>query len=108
MALIINEAITNSIKYAFPGNTGGEILIPLVEENESIKLELADNGVGVQNIDELDTVSLGLQLIKGLSNEIQGDFKIKGEGGVRITITFNKYPWDISVYKTDDHDPVFD
>jgi len=100
IALIINEAITNSIKYAFPGKSGGEILISLQDENESIKLELADNGIGMNNnIADTDSVSLGLQLIKGLSKEIQGDLKIETAHGVRITIIFKKYPWDMSEYQ---------
>ena len=100
IALIINEAITNSIKYAFPGKSGGEILISLQDENESIKLELADNGIGMNNdITNAESVSLGLQLIKGLSKEIQGDLKIETEHGVRITIIFKKYPWDMNEYR---------
>jgi len=96
IALIINEAVTNSIKYAFPDNTGGEIMISLQEENGAIRLELADNGLGMTKSIQEDTEprSLGLQLIKGLSKEIQGDLKIESKGGVRITITFEKYPWD--------------
>jgi two-component sensor histidine kinase/TolA-binding protein len=100
LALIINEAITNSIKYAFPDASGGEIVISLREENESIKLELADNGIGMNNnIEDINSLSLGLQLIKGLSKEIQGDLKIKSEGGVRITIVFRKYPWEMREYQ---------
>ena len=94
IALILNEAVTNSIKYAFPGNTGGEIWVSLQEENSSIKLELADNGVGItNNIQDIEPLSLGLQLIKGLSKEIQGDLIIKSEGGVKITMIFKKYPY---------------
>jgi len=102
LALIINEAVTNSIKYAFPGNTGGKIMISLQEENGSIKLELADNGVGMTNsVQDTEPLSLGLQLIRGLSKEIQGDLKIKSKGGVRITITFKKYPWDNHVHQAE-------
>jgi two-component sensor histidine kinase/TolA-binding protein len=101
VALIINEAITNSIKYAFPDKVGGEIRVSLQEEDESIKLELADNGIGMNNdIEDLDSVSLGWQLIKGLSKEIKGDLKIKSESGVGITIIFRKYPWEISEFQT--------
>jgi len=99
IALIINEAITNSIKYAFPDNRAGEIIVSLQEESESIKLELTDNGIGINNnIEDTNSLSLGLQLIKGLSKEIQGNLKIKSEGGVKITLIFKKYPWDMTEY----------
>jgi two-component sensor histidine kinase len=45
IALIINEALTNSIKYAFLNDRRGEISICLRQRGESLKLELADNGI---------------------------------------------------------------
>lgn len=93
LALIINEALTNSIKYAFPENTHGEILISLREREESLTLELADNGIGMDK-DSIETNagSLGLQLIKGLTKEIHGDVVIKSDQGVKITVLFKKHP----------------
>ena len=89
LALIINEALTNSIKYAFPGKTQGEILISLRDCGDFLKLVLADNGIGIdKNKEKIGPVSLGLKLMKGLSKEIKGDITIKNNHGVKITIIF--------------------
>jgi len=91
LALIINEALTNSIKYAFPEDGHGEILISLREQDTSVKLELADNGIGIDmDLLKVNPVSLGLQLIKGLTKEIQGEVSFKNNHGVQITVLFKK------------------
>jgi len=99
IALIINEAITNSIKYAFPTSLGCEIMISLRQENQLITLELADNGIGMaDHLSGNESNSLGLQLIEGLSKEIQGELIIKSEKGVSIKITFREHPWNVAEY----------
>jgi len=91
LGLIINEAVTNSIKYAFPDNRKGEVLISLVDEGQRIKLELADNGIGMPEIDNnAASGSLGLQLIKGLSEDISADISFEVDKGTRITIVFEQ------------------
>ncbi|WP_295718000.1 histidine kinase dimerization/phosphoacceptor domain -containing protein [Mucilaginibacter sp.] len=93
IALIINEALTNAIKYAFPDDQPGEIAISLHEQGETLKLVLADNGIGMdKGAIEANTSSLGLQLINGLTKEIHGDISIESSPGVKITIWFKKYP----------------
>jgi len=91
LALIINEALTNSIKYAFPDNRPGVISIFLNEQSESLRLELADNGIGIcKKLINEKSVSLGFQLIKGLTKEIHGEVSIKSNNGVKIIILFKK------------------
>lgn len=88
LGLIMNEAITNSIKYAFPENTG-LITIALAEEGERYRLTVADNGRGLpQNFDNIHASSLGMRLMRGLSKEIDAVFAITGDAGTNITITF--------------------
>jgi len=89
LALIINEALTNSIKYAFPDQSTGEILISLEENGEQMKLEINDNGIGLDNHPErTQTASLGMELIKGLTQEIRGNISIESNNGVKIKVTF--------------------
>ena len=89
LGLIINEAVSNSIKYAFPGKRKGEILISLVDNGEQIKLELADDGIGMpQNTYQTEQESLGLELMKGLSEDIEADISFDVKNGTRITIIF--------------------
>lgn len=93
LALIINEAVTNSIKYAFPDNRNGEITINMFEEGRRIRLALADNGVGMPQIDYDDEPeSLGLRLIKGLSEDIEAETHFEVTNGTRITIVFEHDP----------------
>jgi len=89
LGLIINEAVTNSIKYAFPGKTGNEISISLHDDGKEIKLEMADNGVGITN-DPCCTEyqSLGIELMKGLSGDINATIRFEVNEGTRVIINF--------------------
>jgi two-component system, sensor histidine kinase PdtaS len=89
VALIINEAVTNSIKYAFPGNRTGEIIIELYQIEEQIKLSVTDNGIGIDPVlIDAELNSLGIELIKGLSLELEGKITIETEEGTRIVVLF--------------------
>jgi two-component sensor histidine kinase len=87
LALVLNEAITNSIKYAFPGNRRGEISIKMRQTGENIELIIMDNGVGMVKAME-DTDSLGLKLMRGLVEEIGGQIQFENKNGMGITIAF--------------------
>jgi two-component system, sensor histidine kinase PdtaS len=90
LALIINEALTNSIKYAFPDGRKGKIIISLTDTGQQIKLELSDNGVGIKKDKETSGhASLGMELIKGLTKEMMGEIAIEDKNGVRITLYFD-------------------
>jgi two-component sensor histidine kinase len=90
VALIINEAITNSIKYAFTDINEGKIFVLMNETADKVNLTIADNGKGFVPNDEIENKSLGIQLIKGLSKEIKGTLTIDGSSGTKLTIQFKK------------------
>jgi two-component sensor histidine kinase len=89
LGLILNEAITNSIKYAFDEN-GGEIYVKaLLSSLEIITLSVRDNGRGLPpNFNLAETSSLGMEMMKALSKQLGGNFEIKSDGGVIVTIQF--------------------
>lgn len=89
MGLILNEAITNAIKYAF-GTDGGEIVIEGHRLGmDTVKLTIADNGKGLpDNFDLAETSSLGMEMMKALSKQLGGSFEISGNPGVNITVLF--------------------
>jgi len=90
IGLIINEFLTNSFKYAFDGNAGA-ILIEVVTEGSNYELVLSDNGKGLPldfNLQNLK--SFGLRIIKLLSEQLNGSFKLDGTKGVKLTIQFPK------------------
>jgi two-component sensor histidine kinase len=90
ISLIINEAVTNCIKYAFPGDRTGLITISMLQEHEQIKLIIADNGIGIDpDIAGKPSASLGLKLMKGLSEDIHADISFENNNGTKITIKFD-------------------
>jgi two-component sensor histidine kinase len=92
LGLIINEAVTNAIKYAFDG-PGGSVKITLKKTGEVYLLEIADDGIGLPldfNINKRIS-SLGMTLMKGLSKEIGAQFTITSNKGTSITILFPPY-----------------
>lgn len=93
LALIVNEAVTNAIKYAFKETNKGLIEISFYQEGNLIKLIIADDGTGIKNeFIQSSTGSLGLNLIKGLSEDINGQLKIENRNGTRFTIEFATDP----------------
>lgn len=92
LGLIINEAINNAIKYAFPQDRIGKVIIVLKNTGENnYILEIADNGVGLpEDFEHTERDSLGMNLMMGLSNQIDGTFEMKNNNGLKITITFTR------------------
>jgi two-component system, sensor histidine kinase PdtaS len=90
VGLVINEAVTNSIKYAFTDPADARIFVFMNETAGIINLTIADNGKGFIPTEEAETKSLGIQLIKGLSKELRGSLSIKGDNGTKVAIQFKK------------------
>lgn len=90
IGLILNEAITNSIKYAFPRNHAGRIFISLKEEEFGFFImTVADNGIGLpETFDGESHNSLGMNLMRGLTEQLEGCFRIFNNGGTIITVSF--------------------
>ena len=90
LGLILNEAITNSIKYAF-GEAGGEVTLQLIKKESFYLLTIADNGIGISKDFQQATpvTSLGMTLMKGLCKEIGAEFHIKADKGTIIAIKFS-------------------
>lgn len=89
IGLILNEAITNAIKYAFRNLKNGEIHIVLKRtENDRMQLTIADNGCGLPTGFDHDRLnSLGMKLMKGLSRQIGAKFELQSEHGLCITLS---------------------
>jgi len=91
ISLIINEALTNSIKYAFPDQMRGEILISLYNLGNQITLELADTGVGIkEDLRHPDAGAMGIELMKGLTKEIDGEISFDTTHGLKIKVVFRQ------------------
>jgi two-component sensor histidine kinase len=94
VALIVNEAVTNSIKYAFQDERDPKIYISMKEANDLVQLNITDNGRGFVLKKEDEGKSLGMQLIKGLTRELKGTVEIDTNNGTQLKITFRKAPFE--------------
>ena len=89
--MILNELLSNSLKYAFPGNRTGKIFISLTEGHEGkFRLCYSDNGVGVPpGFDFRTQETLGLKLIFGIGEQqLQGTVSFENRNGISCIIEF--------------------
>jgi len=93
LGLIVNEAVTNSFKYAFPNKRSGKITITLDRTDSNIELIIADNGIGMHTVSNGNLPkSLGLDLIRGLTTELEGAVFFEDGNGTRIKVVFPVEP----------------
>ncbi|HEX3933170.1 MAG TPA: sensor histidine kinase [Puia sp.] len=92
LGLILNEAITNAVKYAFPRGGQGTVAVQLYQEGRrDILLRIADNGVGFpRHADLSGKTSLGIQLMKLFAEQLEGELWLKSEHGVEIGLRFKQ------------------
>jgi len=95
IGLILNEAITNVSKYAFPNNRQGNIYISFIQSSDEnrIVLSVRDDGVGLpQGFNGTKQVSMGMNLMKGLCEDIDGTFSIQSNSDTAIIVSFMYNP----------------
>ena len=90
--LILNELITNALKYAFPGGRPGRIRIELrVEAPQRFRLSVEDDGVGLpEGLDVRNTDSLGLQLVNALTRQLHGSLAVEQARGTAFRFSFRE------------------
>ena len=89
-SLIINELLSNSLKYGFPDGRSGEISVSLdAAPNGSFRLVVADTGVGLPDgIDFRNSSTLGLQLVMTFVEQLSGRIELDRRAGTRFAIEF--------------------
>ena len=91
LGLVINELITNALKYAFPQNKG-TIHIKLFEQNKQLILEVRDDGKGMTNPEQtFGGAGYGYELIHALVHKLDGEINIDAEKGTFIQASLNDY-----------------
>ena len=91
LGLIVNELLSNSLKYAFPENRSGEIVIRIrAVEQDSIEFVFSDNGIGIpEALDWRNTDSLGLQLVIILAeDQLDGTVSMDRRKGTHFIVRF--------------------
>ena len=87
--IILNELVSNSLKHAFPSGRSGEIRIHLSWRDGQCSLAVKDDGVGLPpDLDPYETQSLGMTIIRALTDQLAGTLKVSSNGGAEFTITF--------------------
>ena len=87
ISLIINEVITNSYKHAFDIDSNAKIEIKITAKNNTMTILITDNGRGFGTMQIRD--SLGMGIIEGLVQQINGQYTYNGENGSHFQLSFN-------------------
>ncbi len=87
LGLIVNELITNCIKHAFPGDMVGTVTITLKKTATNIILSVEDDGVGLpEGLDLTKSQSMGMLMVAGLSDQLNGQFRVERGNGTRCIL----------------------
>lgn len=90
LGLIINELLTNKMKYAFINRDAGLIKISLENMQNLVTLTIQDDGIGLPDGFDIDhSKGFGLTLVKMLSKQLCGSFSMDKQAGSRCTVKFN-------------------
>ena len=91
IGLIINELITNALKYAFKGRESGVLSIAFKENMNRLILDVKDNGKGLEYDNFIKSNSFGNKLINTLTEQLDGSMKVDGNNGTHIHLEFKDY-----------------
>lgn len=92
LGLIINELISNALKYAFQNRRQGEIKLAIKKQGGALFVRVEDDGVGLPNDFNIsESKSLGFKLIRIFSQKLKAKFEVDGNAGTTVTL---KIPLD--------------
>jgi len=90
LALIVTEAVTNAVKYAFPGKRSGHIVVTLTQTDDALDLVIEDDGVGFPAGRAMTEMGIrdgiGLRLIRGFSRQLGATLAVEQEHGTRYAV----------------------
>ncbi len=89
LGILVNELVTNIMKYAFTGRDDGLIMISAEMNDNHVTLAVGDNGIGIpESVDISTTNGFGLKLVGGLAGQLNGDIRIERTNGTRVVLEF--------------------
>lgn len=90
IGLILNELLSNCLKHAFPQGRNGEITVRLDSQQDGrLCLRVSDNGVGLpKNVNLWNARSLGLRLVRILSEQMGAELNMNSESGTCMELVF--------------------
>ncbi len=91
LGIIINELLTNIMKYAFADRADGLITVSALLKDNQVSIIIQDNGVGVpESVNVEKSTGFGLQLVMMLTKQLRGSIQIENVNGVKVTLKFEK------------------
>jgi two-component sensor histidine kinase len=91
LGIIVNELVTNIMKYAFKGRPGGTISLSASLRGSKVHIEIHDDGVGLPaGVDLKSSPGFGLMLINMLTRQLDGSIRMLSENGTRVVLEFEK------------------
>jgi two-component sensor histidine kinase len=84
--------LSNALKHAFPKGERGQVQVEFHTEGNRYQLRVSDNGVGLpQGVDFRRSATLGLQLVKTLVEQLEGEITLNSDAGTVFTVSFSGY-----------------
>lgn len=91
LGIIVNELVTNAMKYAFAGRERGEILVSAQTKKNRVVLKIEDDGVGMpQAVDLENSSGFGLGLVRILAKQLDASIAIERRKGASFVIEFDR------------------
>lgn len=91
LGLILNELITNALKYAFAGRDNGLLEVILKERDGALELIVTDDGVGINPDDPVRDDSFGMKMIQAFARKLEADWEVNGDQGTTVKLRIKKY-----------------
>ncbi|WP_221406695.1 tetratricopeptide repeat-containing sensor histidine kinase [Ekhidna lutea] len=91
LGLIINELITNSIKYAFADTDQGLLKIDMLEDGDNLKVVIADDGKGMDEEHIQQSNAFGWKMIQSLSRKLKAEINVNSENGTKVNLLLSRY-----------------
>ena len=87
LGMVVNELVTNAVKYAYPYPTAGVISVQLTRVDQGIRLIVADDGDGLSEEALRASNGLGMRLVRSLVAQVDGELVVRGPPGTVFEIS---------------------
>lgn len=88
-ALLVNEAVTNSLKHAFEGEKNNQIAIRISKEDDNVYTQISDNGKGLpKNMSAGESDTLGMNLIDSFARQLDAKWSLDSDQGTSLNLQF--------------------